>query len=132
MRNSFSRRLRNPKLWQIALACYWLALFVATHIPMEMPELHGGKADKLAHVAAFAGLAAIFAITWQLSAGRLTARHLAWAWVALVLYAAFEELTQPLVGRYASVWDWSADAVGAALGLLLFAWIGRKGWKSDL
>ena len=120
MHNSLTRRLKNPRLWQIALACYWLALFVLTHIPMQRPELQGGKADKLAHLAAFAVLSTLVAIMWQLSAGRLTPRHFLWAWLTVMLYAGFEELTQPLVGRVCSVWDWLADALGAALGFLLF------------
>jgi VanZ family protein len=117
--------MRNPKLWQIVLACYWLALFVATHIPLETPALQGGKTDKLAHMAAFAVLSALVAITWQLSAGRLTLRHLSGAWLVIVLYGAMEEWTQPLVGRHASIWDWMADAFGAAIGLMLFAWFAK-------
>ena len=126
MQTSLKRHLRNPRFWQIALACYWLTLFVFTHLPIKRPELQGGKTDKVAHVAAFAVLGALLAITWQTSAGRLTARHLVWAWIALILYAGFEEITQPIVGRYCSIWDWSADAVGAALGLIIFACVGIK------
>jgi VanZ family protein len=126
MQPHLKHHLRNPWLWQIALVCYWLALYTVTHIPMQRPELQGGKTDKLVHLAAFAVLGALLAITWQLSAGRLTTRSFFWVWFTVTLYAAFEELTQPLVGRTCSVWDWLADTLGAALGtalgLLLFAW----------
>ncbi|MCI0335546.1 MAG: VanZ family protein [Planctomycetes bacterium] len=127
MRNLLSRLLNNPRLWQLALACYWLALFIGSHMPIERIPLSGGTADKFAHVAAFAVLAVIFAITWQVSAGRLMTRHLVWAWVVIALYGALEEVTQPLAGRVASIWDWLADASGAALGLMLFACIRRFG-----
>jgi VanZ family protein len=62
----------------------------------------------------------LFATTWQLSAGRLMARHLVWAWIVLAIYGVVEEMTQPPVGRVASIWDWIADVCGAGLGLLAF------------
>ena len=126
MRSSFIWLLRDARLWQIALACYWVALFVGTHLPLErVPQLEK-MVDKWAHAFAFAVLAGLFATTWELSAGRLNARHLMRVWFILALYGAFEEATQPFVGRYASVWDWLADVVGAALGLLLFVWARRR------
>lgn len=128
MQKRVGHLLNSPRLWQLALACYWLALFLGTHIPIDRIPLHGGTADKFAHVVAFAVLAAIFAITWQVSAGRLMARHLVWAWIVIAFYGAVEELTQPLVGRVAGLWDWLADASGAALGLVLFACV-RRFWE---
>jgi VanZ family protein len=126
MRDSAIRLLRNARLWQIALACYWAALFIATHIPADRLPRPAQTADKLAHLLAFAGLSWLFATTWELSAGRLNSRHLVRAWFLLALYGALEEATQPLVGRHASVFDWLADMTGAALGLVLFAWMRRK------
>lgn len=126
MPDLFSRHVRNPKLWQIALAGYWLALLVATHLPVAGATLRGGVSDKFAHVAAFAVLAAVFATTWQLTAGRLTFSHLCWVWVVVVLYGALDEWTQDMVGRQASFADWLANASGAALGLALFAWLRRR------
>jgi VanZ family protein len=119
------RLLQNARLWQLALAVYWVALFIATHIPIERMPPAATAHDKIAHLFAFAGLAALFAMTWELSAGRLNVRHLLRAWVVLMLYAAFEEATQPIVNRYASVFDWLADAVGAAIGLAIF-WLVRN------
>jgi VanZ family protein len=125
MHNVFHRSLRSSRLWQYALAVYWVALFIGTHIPIDRIPLHQGSADKAAHLAAFAGLAMIFATTWQLSAGRLMTRHLMWVWIVIAIYGGVEEITQPLVGRVASVWDWLADSIGAALGLLAFVVIRR-------
>jgi VanZ family protein len=126
MRDSAIRLLRNARLWQLALAVYWAALFVATHIPIDRVPQAAQKADKFVHIFAFTGLAWLFAMTWELSAGRLNSRHLMRAWFLIVLYGAFEEATQPLVGRYASFFDLLADATGAALGLALFVWTRRK------
>ena len=69
--------------------------------------------DKVVHFTAFAILATLLATTWQVTAGHLTGRHLAVVWFVLVLYAAFDEWTQTLVGRECSIWDWTADALGA-------------------
>ena len=70
------RHLKNPRTWQIALAGYWLALFVA---PMCRATCRCCRAttptnsptSPRSHV-----LAALLATTWQLAAGHLTARHL--------------------------------------------------------
>ena len=63
--------LKRPLIWQSALACYWLAMLVGTHVPSQTGLLPPDGSDKLVHMAAFAGLAALVAITWQLAAGQL-------------------------------------------------------------
>jgi VanZ family protein len=126
MRISAIRLLRNARLWQFALALYWAALFVGTHIPIDRVPQAAQTADKIVHIIAFAGLSWLFAMTWELSAGRLNSGHLVRAWFLITLYAALEEATQPFVGRYASFFDWLADAAGAALGLALFVWTRSK------
>ena len=122
--------LSQPKAWQLVLAIYWLALFVATHLPKTQTLGTANQLDKLVHAAAFAGLALLLATTWQLSAGRLIGHHLRAAWIVLVCYAALDEWTQTFAGRDASLADWLADAAGAALGLALFAWLNRRGRES--
>ena len=121
MQNPSRHLVKHPIIWQIALVCYWSALFAATHLPVEMPiALPGHWTDKIVHLAAFAILAVLLATTWQLAARQLNLRRLWWLWVLLVLYGAIDELTQVPVGREASVWDWLADALGAAIGLAVF------------
>jgi hypothetical protein len=106
---------------QLGLACYWLALFVTTHVPTEMVPLPGGISDKSPHVIAYAVLAVAFATAWRVTSGQqLSWRQLCAAWAIVVAYGAFDELSQSAVGRVASVWDWLADAVGAAVGLAIF------------
>src|SRR6185312_17018793 len=82
--------------------------------------------DKLYHFAAYSILAGLLVTAWQLSSGILTARHLRWAWCAVAIFAALDELTQIAVDRDCSIWDWSADVVGAACGLLAFVWLRRR------
>ena len=120
-----SYRSRLASLSKFALALFWLALFAATHVPPTTGFLPPQGSDKFAHFAAYAMLALLFATTWQLAAGVLTSRHLALVWLAVAFYGAFDEVTQILVGRYCNVGDWTADALGAAAGLLLFVWLRR-------
>jgi VanZ like family len=121
MQQRFRDLVKHSIIWQIALGLYWLALFVMTHIPSEMAALPGASTDKLVHVAAFALLAMMLATAWQLSAGPIGLRHLACAWLLLVLYGALDEWTQTFVDRQASLYDLLGDAVGALIGLAMFA-----------
>jgi VanZ family protein len=121
MQQPFQKFLKYTLVWQLALALYWFALFVTTHIPSDMAGLPGASTDKFVHVTAFALLALLLATAWQLSAGPLGLRHLALAWILLVVYGAIDEWTQSFVRRQASIWDFLGDAVGALIGLVIFA-----------
>jgi VanZ family protein len=128
MQHTLGKVLKHLAIWQVALACYWSALFVFTHIPLSgAPPLNFQWGDKVVHLVAFAILAALLATTWQVSSGRLNSSHLRWAWVALAFYGAIDEWTQSLVGRETSFWDWVCDAAGAFLGLAAFALVMH--WK---
>ncbi len=121
MPNSLPRFLKNPRLWQLALVGYWILLIISTHLPISKPLGTNDQIDKLAHTTAFAGLAFLLASAWQLAVGQLNLRHLVLVWFVVVAYGAIDEWTQIPVGRTCSIWDWYADAVGAVLGLMLFA-----------
>jgi VanZ family protein len=113
-------------IW-VVLASYWAALFVATHVPMEMVLLPGGVPDLIPHFITYALLAFLLAAALQVTARRVNGRQFFAAWVLLVVYGAIDETTQPLVGRQASLWDWLADAAGAAVGLVAaFLWHRRR------
>jgi VanZ family protein len=107
-------------LWRVLLAGYWLLLVVSTHVPPRTAGLPADQLDKLAHFAAYALLAWLLAMAWESSTGRLNLRHLKFLWLVVVAYGIIDELTQPLMGRTASIADWLADAAGAAVGLILF------------
>ena len=77
--------------------------------------------DKLAHFVAYALLALLLAAAWG-SRGPVPNWPVLVAILAFTLgYAAFDELTQPLFGRYCSSADWIADACGAVVGLAVYA-----------
>lgn len=118
-------RSRWATLSKIGLALLWVTLFVATHLPSTSRLLPRQANDKALHFVAYMLLAATLATAWQLAGGIRSNRTLLFAWLAILAYGAFDETTQIPVGRDCSIWDWFADALGAALGLLLFVLIRR-------
>ena len=102
----------------ILLALVWMGAFVLTHIPAgRMPRTH--ISDKTLHTVGYAALAlALLGVLAARGVGR--ARQLLIAAVALPLYAAMDELTQPLVNRHASMTDWLADLLGVAVGMIVY------------
>ena len=130
--NSFFQALRqllSARSWLIALAGYWVALFTATHWPKHILAMPGGDFDKLAHFVAFSLLAVIIACAVRARHRRLTWRALLIIWVAILIYAALDEILQSFVGRSCDFRDWLADAAGAACGLLASRWV-STGWES--
>ncbi len=114
---------RAAKLWLLSLGGYWLALFIATHVPT--PEVIVGDIlnfDKAIHAGAYFVLATLLFITCR-RAGVTTNLTVRLGLVALALaYGAFDELTQPYFGRHCSLLDWYADGVGIALAMGLDLW----------
>ncbi|MEQ8788934.1 MAG: VanZ family protein [Pirellulaceae bacterium] len=104
----------------VLLAGYWLALFVATHIPLR-DALPGAGFDKVLHAAAYAGLAFLLATVVGLL-GRLSWRGYLVILALVALYGAIDEAMQTAVpGRSADAMDWAADVIGGLIGLLAHA-----------
>ena len=116
--------------WRWGPMVAWMAvIFWASGLSIRLPT--PGMIDvpwdaKFQHTVAYAILAGLLATVWQLSSGVLTARHLSWTWIAVVIYGALDEITQIPVSRDCDFWDWTADATGAAVGLLAFVWLRRR------
>jgi VanZ family protein len=107
----------------VLLAGYWFAMFVGTHVPPEFPGLPPDGYDKVVHFSAFVVLAALIAVAWRTIWGRLPIWSAVAAWLIVVTYAAGDEITQPWFRRSCDIYDWRADACGAALGLaLVYGW----------
>lgn len=111
-----------------ALAVYWVALFVGTHVPGKVMRAVPAN-DKFLHFTGHAGLGVLLTLATAL--GGLTRVKLLGLVVILVVYAAFDELTQQLVpGRICDFWDWCADVSGGVVGIAVTAglvhwWRGR-------
>lgn len=112
----------SPRLRRLALlTCIgvWLTEAVFTHIPLPtLPPTV--PSDKTLHVVAYFVLGSVFLLTLRAYALGLW-RRLAIALPVLAVYGALDELTQPLVNRHASVYDWLADAAGVLLAIAVHA-----------
>jgi VanZ family protein len=110
-------------LLMTAVLAYWLAIFVATHIPGRAMHPVGHK-DKVFHFAAFFGLSIL--LTWCVTRfHKLGAASYAVVVTAAAGYGILDELTQQFVpNRTCDIFDWLADVCGAlaGAGLFLLAW----------
>lgn len=97
-------------LIRAALVVYWIGLFAATHVPTA-PQVDVPGGDKTIHIVGYGILALLLGVV--VPRPFPVVRVL----VLLAAYAAFDELTQPLVGRKCDLNDWLADVGGSALGL---------------
>jgi len=116
--------LRWPaRLAALATAGYVGVLLFATHYPRPQEFLGSHPpSDKALHFIAY-GFLGLLAGTTLALAGRWSLRNALWLAVALALFAAFDEATQPLpwFRRAADPLDWVFDCLGIAVGLAVVA-----------
>jgi VanZ family protein len=104
------------------------AIFFASSLP-TVPKIVRDTSDLLLHFLAYAGLAllvirAVASGRWD----RLTRGSWWLAWLITAAYGATDEWHQAFVpGRFSSLADWIADALGAAVALGTAA-IARRRW----
>ncbi len=104
------------RLFLLACGATWVFEFVLTHIPADhLPRLE--TADWQLHGVAFLAVSGTF-IAAMVAYNIPRWRRILLAASILPLYAAIDELTQPLVHRTASLDDWLADLVGAMIALV--------------
>lgn len=111
---------RLQRLVGLALAVYWIALFVGTHIPLPEFEELPKSSDKAMHFAAYAGLSFLIGL-WISARRALTVRIYVLVFAATVVYAVLDELLQIPVGRSCDVLDILADWAGSLIGLGILA-----------
>lgn len=119
---------------QLVTAAYAVMLVVATHIPRLDVSFDTGTSvppDKLLHFAAYAVLGFLAGL---IAAG---SAHSWRRWFPLVLagiavFALLDETTQPMFSRAAEPFDWVADVIGAAAGLVVAAALAAtaRRWRS--
>ena len=122
MAGNIAKKLSTP----VALS-YLVFMFIMTHLPKQtVPRTLASANDKLLHALAFLVLGFVLSF-----AMRVRARHYGWYAYAIptfvfgFLYAWFDELTQPWVGRYFDLQDLAFDGLGLAMGMLLFEGVRR-------
>ena len=103
----------------ITLPVVWIFFFVLTHWPKEeMPDTPFiPHIDKVIHVLLFAMLGFLF--SHRISSNGTCIKRLGIVIAVFAAYGAFDEMTQPYVGRTTEILDWTADVIGALMGFLL-------------
>jgi VanZ family protein len=111
-------------LW-LTLALSWMGtLFFLSNQPrLHAPTLFSGQ-DKLIHALAYGLLGVLLLAAQTARAGRYSWQQIAASIGIASLYGASDELHQAMVpGRSPEVGDWLADTLGAAIAVLLTAWL---------
>ena len=105
---------------------FWIALigsYIAAILPQDMAPTIGPLSDKWTHFLAFAVLTLLLRLAYRISSIQTTA--------VLLFYALFIEFSQYFTpNRCAEVLDVVADAIGIAIGLLLY-WILQR-WIDEV
>jgi VanZ family protein len=115
------------KLSTLVALSYLVFMFIMTHLPKRnVPRTLELAGDKLLHTSAFLVLGFLLSLAVQL-------RVRSYGWFAYViptfvfglLYGWFDELTQPLFGRFYDLKDLAFDGLGLVMGMLLFEGVRR-------
>ncbi|MBF0358995.1 MAG: VanZ family protein [Magnetococcales bacterium] len=114
-----SSKISWQNFWLIALLSYSAFIFyLSGKNDIKLPVYDIPFQDKVFHGVAYA-LMAYIASRFFSSLSK-TDWPLFWSWVYCLVYGASDEWHQSFVpGRYADIFDWYADAAGAAVVLLV-------------
>jgi VanZ family protein len=111
----------------IPLVLYWLVLLTLTTLPGEdLPDI--GVVDKVNHFVAYFGLAVLLSLCllFQTKYELLYRKSFLMTFLIIIVYGALDEIHQIFIpGRSAEVLDWTADASGALLGILIVYFLYR-------
>ena len=103
---------------------YMALIFVVSSLeqpPLPLPEFEWLTIDKLYHFVEYAVLGGLLAIAFVKAKPAVVPSKLIWlvAMVLSILYGASDEWHQTFVpGRFATLADWVADALGSIAGVL--------------
>ena len=127
MRGLVNAGPRSPGLLaagRAGLACYWLALATATHMPQLRfvnDKPFALRSDLFIHFGAFALLT--LGLWWVRPLGRVPRRKQAWFAVAVAgVYAVVDEYTQGWVGRVVALDDILTSLAGVAAAGAALVW----------
>ncbi len=114
-----SLRSRFHARWMAVALLSTACLLALTHIPNDaLPRvLQRNLLDKVEHAAAYGLIAILFLCSLRRPVRPLL---LLIVLVALAVVGALDEITQPLVNRYASLADYAFDLIGIAGACAIF------------
>ena len=111
-----------------ALAVYWVAIFIATHVPTPDVIDLTQVSDKTLHYGTYAGLGLLLSASVA-ALGGWTVRRAAAVLLIVAAYGVVDELLQIPVNRQADVGDWQADLVGGLTGVAAFSVFRAVFWR---
>lgn len=116
--------------WLVFAVTFTAIVLVLTHIPQElMPsQLQKSGLDKLQHIVAYGAITFLFILALKSSPSLNLALFVFFAILAIGIV---DEVTQPIVGRQASLADLAANVIGIAAGLLLSVVGKRRSKKTN-
>lgn len=106
------------------LAVYWVAMFIATHLPPSQVSIPGGS-DKSIHALAFFGLGFLLSLWKWFKRPQSIATSIR-TWLMILGYACVDELLQGPVGRTPDIHDGFADMIGATAGIAVAYFAGFR------
>ncbi|MGB8317125.1 MAG: VanZ family protein [Ignavibacteriaceae bacterium] len=113
------------KLLYIPLVIYWLVLLVLTTLPgKELPKT--GINDKIEHFTAYFLLGILLSLTllFQNKFSKIKKYFTLFTGLIIGLYAALDEIHQLFIpGRNCDILDWTADMIGASIGILVIIFL---------
>jgi hypothetical protein len=123
---AISHKIYSQLFWYFALIAYCSFIFyLSSQTLLHIPGPEFLYQDKLFHATAY-GLLAFLALRVSSSFAKISWSFL-WAWLYAVAYGASDEWHQSFVpGRYADIWDWVADGVGATVVLVTIYILRRR------
>jgi len=112
---------RKILLVYVPLILYWILLLIATSLPSkDLPSI--GVYDKFEHFGAFFGLSVLLSLTFMYQNKYPLLKKYFWlsAFLFICFYGFLDEIHQLFIpGRECDILDWTADAIGAFIGVML-------------
>ncbi len=112
-------QIRRARRVRVVWIAWWIVLFVLTHWPKPPQVPTFRQSDKFVHFGAYFALAMLGGRVWIGLGRHISGRSILTWWAIYAAYAAFDELTQPIVGRACDFYDWLADVIGATVALII-------------
>ncbi len=114
----------RQKITLAILAAYWIALLIATHIPLPKIVYQAHVSDKWLHFLAFMNLVFLLWFSFRPDDKVSWRSRLVWLLIlAVCAYGGLDELTQPYFGRTCDLYDFLSNVAAIITGLLIVTFL---------
>lgn len=114
----------RQKIIIVILSTYWVALLIATHIPLPKIIYQAHVSDKWLHFLSFMNLVFLLWFSFRPDDKVHWRQRLVWLLLLVVcVYGGLDELTQPYFGRTCDLFDFLANVAAIITGLLIVTFL---------